>query len=135
MIALTRTRQSLRLVHRVVSFATPSAIALVAIASIQGCASGPGSDDPLPKSVSLAVVPSQASVGQLVTATATPDGPLSDRATIDWITTGGTITTEKNATVARLRFAKPGKYRVTAKLMVDSKEAYRSMVEIPVAGK
>ena len=32
-------------------------------------------------------------------------------------------------------YAKPGTYKVTAKLMVDSKEVNRSTAEIPVAGK
>lgn len=109
--------------------------AIFSAALLSACASDHAGRDGLPKSITLAIAPSQASVGQSVTATATPDGSLSDRATIDWITTGGSITTEQDATVARLRFTKPGTYKVTAKLMVDSTEVSRSTTEIPVVAK
>lgn len=135
MIASKPTPTPNRPTSRATELGTRSVLTLLALAFFQGCATGLGGDDSLPKSMTLAVAPSQAAVGQLVTATATPDAPLSDRATIDWITTGGTINTEKDATVARLRFAKPGTYKVTAKLMVDSKEVNRSTVEVPIAGK
>ena len=120
-----------RLAHRARFFIS----AIFSTALLAACASSPGGRDGTPKSITLAVAPSQASVGQTVTATAIPDAPLSDRATIDWITTGGTITTVKDATVARLKFTKPGTFKVTAKLMVDSTEVSRSTTEISVAAK
>lgn len=58
-------------------------------------------------------------VGEVVTLTVRDQDTAGRDVTIEWSTTGGELTTERNNRIARLQFDNPGVYTVTGRMYAD----------------
>jgi hypothetical protein len=113
-----------------------SAGALALLAAVtcltSGCASTDGHAET--RSASLAIDATSRSIyeGEIVTVTTRSNNTLGTDASIEWTTTGGELDTEENGRIARIKFDRPGRYMVMAKLKVDGNVVDTDHVEIAV---
>ena len=70
--------------------------------------------------------------GDTVTLIARTKETYGRDARIEWSTTGGSLKTEDNGRVARVRFETPGTYGVSAKLQVEGRQVAADMVDVRV---
>jgi len=71
-------------------------------------------------------------VGETVTITARSQDTYGRDSHLNWSTTAGTLSTEENGRVARVKFDQPGVGTVSAVLTVDGREIRREFVDIRV---
>lgn len=57
--------------------------------------------------------------GETVTLTVRDQDTAGRDVNIDWTTTGGELTTERNNRIARVRFDSPGVYTITGRMQAD----------------
>jgi plastocyanin len=115
-------------------------VPLVAAATLAGaCTSDHSSSSSTPvagrdsaPAISLSASNRELAIGDTVTFTVNSRNTLGHDARVQWITTGGSLTTEDNGQVARARFDAPGAYTVTSILMIDGREAARDDVTVTV---
>jgi hypothetical protein len=69
--------------------------------------------------------------GEIVTVTTRTLNTLGD-ASVEWSTTGGKLSTEKEDRIARVKFDQPGHYTITANLKVDGKVVDTEKVDVNV---
>jgi len=69
--------------------------------------------------------------GEIVTVTTRTLNTLGD-AKVEWSSTGGKLTTEKDDRIARVKFDQPGRYTITANLKVDGKVVGTEKVDVNV---
>ena len=118
----------------------PLVVPLVAAACLAGaCTSDHSSSSTTPiagrdsaPSISLTASNRELAVGDTMTLTVNSRNTLGHDARVEWITTGGSISTEDSGRTARARFDAPGAYTVTSILMIDGREAARDDVTVTV---
>lgn len=71
-------------------------------------------------------------VGEIVTLSARTSDTYGRDANIEWTSTSGKLTTERNGRVARVGFEQPGTYTVTSILSLDGRETRRQAIDIRV---
>src|ERR1043165_3457155 len=88
------------------------------------------SGDPAVGRVNLTLEPSTRDllVGETVTVTARTQDTYGRDSQLNWNSTAGSVSTEENGRVARVKFDRPGTYTVGAVLMIDGREARRETV-------
>lgn len=102
---------------------------LVAAASVTGCrlpadtrpASAMDTRADAHQPVDFMIEPSMQEImtGEIVTLTARDRNTAGRNPTIEWNTTGGQLTTERNGRIARVQFDTPGVYTVTGRIFAD----------------
>lgn len=108
-------------------------LAFVALTAFAGCSESRNrSDSPHPASVSIEASSREIVAGETVTLTARTKDTYGRNTTIKWTSTAGTLTTEQDGRVARVKFDAPGTYSVRAALMADGREMQSDMTEIRV---
>ncbi len=70
--------------------------------------------------------------GETVTLTARTRDTYGRSPTVRWTSSAGSLTTEQDGRVARVRFNEPGTYSVKAALSIDGREVQSDMVEVRV---
>lgn len=117
------------------TFRTLASIAVLAVLAAQpGCKVQGDAGGPVAEKVDLDLETPRTtvSVGDTATITARSKDTYGRRAEVEWMTTGGRLTTDENGRLARVKFDKPGTYTVTGILKVDGKEVKRDSVNIEV---
>ena len=112
---------------------TLAALFAAASLGVSGCSdnqtrSGP----PNPPSVHVQASSHDIVSGETVTLTARTQDTYGRDAKIRWTSTAGSLKTEQDGRIARVKFDEPGTYTVRASLLVDGREVQSEMVEIHV---
>ena len=112
---------------------TALVLGVSAAAGVTGCNNN-RVDEPLEARPQISLVASNREIvaGDTTTLTVNSRNTLGRDAEIEWIATGGRLSTDENDRVARLAFDEAGVYTVTAVLHVDGREVDRESVNITV---
>lgn len=90
------------------------------------------SDRTTPSSIDVEASSREIVSGETVTLTARTRETYGRNADVRWSTTAGTLRTEQDGRIARVKFDEAGTYTVKAVLMVDGREVQSDMVEVRV---
>jgi uncharacterized protein YfaS (alpha-2-macroglobulin family) len=71
--------------------------------------------------ISIVTANRTVAVGDTATLTVNSKNTLGQDAKLEWVTTGGKLTTENDHRTAHVRFDQPGAYTITAKLMINGR--------------
>lgn len=71
-------------------------------------------------------------VGEIITFTTRSKNLAGRESHIEWRTSGGDLTTEQNSRVARVKFDRPGKYTVSARLFVEGEAVETDSVSVDI---
>ncbi len=90
------------------------------------------SDVPNPPGINVETSTRDITAGEIVTLTARTNDTYGRDAQVRWTSTAGTLTTEQDGRIARVKFDQPGTYTVKASLMTEGREVQTDMIEIRV---
>ncbi|MBC7771971.1 MAG: hypothetical protein H7210_05715 [Pyrinomonadaceae bacterium] len=101
---------------------------------LTGCANNNStySDTPKNASVHIEAASRDLLVGDTATFIARTQDTYGRDAKVAWSSTAGTLTTQDDGRVARVKFTEVGTYSVKATLSVDGKEVQTDLVEVRV---
>lgn len=90
------------------------------------------SDTPKNASIHIEASSRELIVGDTATFIARTQDTYGRSAKVNWSSTAGTLTTQDDGRVARVKFSDAGTYSVKATLTVDGKEIQTDLVEVRV---
>lgn len=108
--------------------------ALLLALSSAGCNQSAYPANPNQTTAALSLEPSSRDIvsGETVTVVARTRDTYGRDAKIKWTTAGGELRQEQDGRIARVKFAEPGTYTVTASLSINDQVVQTDMVEIRV---
>jgi len=109
------------------------AATLLSLSLVTGCDTMRStSSGPTPAAMSVEASSRDIVVGETVTLVARTKDTYGRDATVKWSSTAGSVGTEQDGRVARVRFNEVGTYTVRGALFVDGREVDSDLVEIRV---
>ena len=115
-------------------FRTTCVATLLLALTAAGCNQTAYSTNPNQTTVSLSLEPSSREIvsGETVTVVARTRDTYGRDAKVRWTSAGGELRQEQDGRIARVKFAEPGSYTISASLTIDDQVVQSDTVEIRV---